>query len=83
MVSAVSTFSADFTLSQAPGPFVYLNTTRNPNTGRPLRISALRSNTGAQSYSFQIPAGERYTWILLWCDPFNVGLAEVLIPATP
>lgn len=76
-------FSDDFVLSEAPGPFVYVNTTNNANTGRPLRVSALRSNRGAQSYSFQVPAGAVYTWVLLWCDPFNVALAETQIPPTP
>lgn len=76
-------FSDDFVLSEAPGPFVYVNTTNNANTGRPLRVSALKSTRGAQSYTFQLPAGAVYTWVLLWCDPFNVALAETQIPPTP
>lgn len=74
-------FSEDFSVDAVPGPFVYVNTTNNANTGRPLRVSALRSNRGAQSYSFQIPAGEKYTWVLVWCDPFNVAVAEASVPA--
>lgn len=76
-------FSDDFSVAAVPGPFVYVNTTNNPNSGRPLRVSALRSNRGAQSYTFQLPAGASYTWILIWCDPFNTGVAETQIPATP
>ena len=76
-------FSGDFTVGSAPGPFVYVNTTNNANTGKPLRIAALKSRTGAQSYSFQVPAGVSYTWILIWCDPFNVSIAEAAIQATP
>lgn len=76
-------FGDDFSVDAVPGPFVYVNTTNNANTGRPLRVSALRSNRGAQTYTFQIPAGERYTWILVWCDPFNVAVAQAGIPATP
>lgn len=76
-------FSADFSITPGPGPFVYVNTTNNANTGKPLRVAALRSNTGAQSYSFQLPAGVSYTWVLVWCDPFNVALGEASIPATP
>ena len=74
-------FSDDFTVSPSPGPFVYVNTTNNANTGRPLRVAALRSNSGAQSYVFALPAGTTFTWVLLWCDPFNVALAETRIPA--
>lgn len=44
---------------------------------------ALRRRTGAQQYSFQVPAGVRYAWVIIWCDPFNVGMAEAAIPATP
>lgn len=76
-------FSADFEVSAVPGPFVYLNTTNNANTGRPLRVAALRSLNGAQSYAFQLPAGVSYTFVLVWCDPFNVPVAEAPIPATP
>ena len=76
-------FSSDFSVSGVPGPFVYVNTTNNANTGRPLRVAALKSNSGAQSYAFQLPAGTTYTWVLIWCDPFNVPVAEAQIPATP
>ena len=76
-------FSDDFSVSGVPGPFVYVNTTNNANTGKPLRVSALRSNAGAQSYSFTLPAGATYSWVLVWCDPFNVAVAEAQIPATP
>lgn len=76
-------FSEDFSIGSTPGPFVYINTTNNPNTGRPLRVAALRSRTGGQSYSFQVPAGVRYGWVIIWCDPFNVGMAQAFIPLTP
>ena len=76
-------FGDDFSVDVVPGPFVYVNTTNNANTGRPLRVSALRANSGAQSYSFQLPAGASYTWVLVWCDPFNVPVAEAAIAATP
>ena len=76
-------FSADFAVSGVPGPFVYLNTTNNANTGKPLRVAALRSNTGAQTYSFQLPAGVTYTYVLIWCDPYNVPVAEAMIPPLP
>ena len=76
-------FSDDFSVSTVPGPFVYVNTTNNANTGRPLRVAALRSNAGAQSYAFQLPEGASYTWVLIWCDPYNVPVAEAPIPSTP
>lgn len=76
-------FSADFSIANTPGPFVYVNTTNNPNTGRPLRVGALKSRSGAQSYTFQLPPGVSYEWIIIWCDPFNVAMAEAKIPPTP
>ncbi len=76
-------FSSDFTVAGSPGPFVYLNTTNNPNSGQPLRVAALKSRQGTQSYTFQVPTGVRYTWVLIWCDPLNVAIAEASIPATP
>lgn len=76
-------FSADFSTDRVPGPFVYLNTTNNPNSGTPLRVGALKSITGAQEYTFTVPAGVRYEYVVLWCDPFNTGMAEAKIPPTP
>lgn len=70
-------------MSAVPGPFVYVNTTNNANTGSALRVAALRSNSGAQSFAFQIPAGATYAWVLVWCDPFNVPVAEARLPSTP
>ncbi len=76
-------FSDDFSVSAVPGPFVYVNTTNDANTGRPLRVAALRSTAGAQSYAFQLPDAASYTWVLVWCDPYNVPVAESSIPPIP
>ncbi len=76
-------FSANFQVTPVPGPFVYLTTTTNPNSGTPLRVAALKSNNGAQTYSFQLPAGVSYTYVLVWCDPNNVPVAQATIPPTP
>ena len=76
-------FSSDFSVSGVPGPYVYLNTTNNANTGRPLRVAALKSNDGAQTYSFQLPPNVSYTFVLIWCDPYNVPVAEAPIAPTP
>ncbi len=76
-------FSSDFVVSGVPGPFVYVNTTNDANTGRPLRVAALKSTRGVQTYTFQLVAGVRYRWVLVWCDPFNVPVAEAEIPPTP
>lgn len=73
---AVVELSADFRVDAVPGPFVYVNTTSDANTGQPLRVSALRSNNGAQSYAFRVPRSVIYTHVLVWCDPFNVGVGE-------
>jgi hypothetical protein len=73
-------FSSDFSIGNTPGPFVYLNTNRDANQGAPLRVGALRSRTGAQTYTFLVPAGVRYTHVLIWCDPFNVAMAEAVLP---
>lgn len=74
------TFSSDFSIGQTPGPVVYLNTTNNPNTGQPLRVGALKARRGAQSYSFQLPPNVPYRFVIIWCDPFNVPMAEAEIP---
>ncbi len=80
---ALLEFGADFGVSGVPGPFVYVNTTNNANTGTPLRVAALQRNSGAQRYAFQVPVGVSYTWVLVWCDPFNTPVAEASIAATP
>ena len=67
-------FDPDFRVDPTPGPYVYLGTEPDANRGTRLRIGPLTSNTGAQSYSFTIPAGVAYQWALIWCEPFNVGI---------
>ena len=68
--------SSDYAIMQTPGPFLYLNTTNNPNTGTPLRVASVRNVSGAQRYTFAVPAGVTYSWVIIWCDPFNVAMAE-------
>jgi len=75
--------SPDFSIAQTPGPFLYLNTTNNPNTGQPIRIANLRGRSGAQRFTFAVPAGVRYSWIIIWCDPVNVPMAEAAITPVP
>jgi Electron transfer DM13 len=68
--------SSDYAIMQTPGPFLYLNTTNNPNSGSPLRIATVKNLTGAQRFTFSVPAGVDYSWVIIWCDPFNVAMAE-------
>ncbi len=75
--------SDDFSVAQTPGPYLYLNTTRDPNTGQPIRIASLRGKSGAQRFTFAVPAGVRYTWLVIWCDPYNVPRSEASIMPTP
>lgn len=75
--------SSDFSIAQTPGPYLYLNTTNDPNTGRPIRIASLRGKSGAQRFTFSVPAGVRYSWLVIWCDPFNVPMAEAAIAPVP
>jgi hypothetical protein len=75
--------SADFSIAQTPGPFLYLNTTNNPNTGQPIRIASLRGKSGAQRFTFTVPTGAQYSWLVIWCDPFNIPMAEAAIVPVP
>ena len=75
--------SPDFSISQTPGPYLYLNTTNNPNTGQPIRIASLRGKSGSQRFTFTVPAGVRYSWLIIWCDPFHVPMAEAAITPVP
>lgn len=75
--------SPDFSVAQTPGPYLYLNTTNNPNTGQPIRIASLRGKSGAQRFTFAVPSGVRYSWLVIWCDPFNVPMAEAAISPVP
>jgi len=76
-------FGSDFTVDAVPGPVVYVNTTNNPHTGMPLQVAPLRRNSGSQSYGFVASPGVRYTWVLVWCETFDVPVAEAPIAPTP
>lgn len=73
--TAIIEFQADFSSTQAPGPYVYLNTGTDANEGQPIRIAALASASGAQTYAAVVPTDVEYAYVLVWCDPFNVGIA--------
>jgi Electron transfer DM13 len=75
--------SSDYAIAQTPNPVLYLNTTNNPNTGQPIRVSSLKGKNGANRFVFAVPAGVRYTWAIIWCDPFNTEMAEAPLPVTP
>lgn len=77
------TLSNDFSVAQTPGPYLYLNTTNDPNTGQPIRIASLRGKSGVQRFTFAVPPNVRYSWLVIWCDPFNVPMAEARIQPTP
>ncbi len=66
------TLGSDFTFDGAPDPKVALGANGyDPST----LLSALRNNTGAQSY--EIPASidqSRYNEVWIWCERFNVPL---------
>lgn len=76
-------FGSDFSVAAVPSPVVYVNTANNPNTGEPLRVAALDRNSGEQTYGFVVPDGVHYTWVLVWCDAYNVPVAQAEIPPTP
>ncbi len=63
--------SPDVSISQQSGQFLYLNTTNNPTTGQPIHIGSRRGRSGARRFTFFVPAGVRYTWLVIWCDPFT------------
>ena len=75
--------SSDFSIAQTPGPYLYLNTTNNPNTGQPIRIASLKGKSGVQRFTFTVPPGVSYSWLVIWCDPFNVPMAEAAITPVP
>ena len=51
--------------------------------GQPIRIASLRGKSGAQRFTFAVPAGAQYSWLVIWCDPFNIPMAEAPITPVP
>lgn len=72
-------FDSDFVSSGVPGPYVYLADGDDVNRGMRVRIGRLINNAGAQSYRFTMPAGGPYDRVIVWCDPFNVGVATATL----
>lgn len=67
-------FESNFSSTRVPDPYVYVNSGQDANRGTPLRIARLDTPTGAQTYTFRIPSGVAYTYVLVWCDRYNVGV---------
>jgi hypothetical protein len=48
-----------------------------------LQVAPLRRNAGSQNYEFVASPGVRYTWVLVWCETYDVPVAEAPIAPTP
>jgi hypothetical protein len=82
--TATITLGEDVRFSSVPGPVLYLNTTDDANTGQALRIAALESSSGPARFTVAVDPTIRYSRVLIWCDPFNVGVgAASLAPPPP
>lgn len=69
----------DFTLGQAPTPFLILSTTKGLDDN-PVWLGAVKSK-GAQT--FEIPSGtmlSHYRYVVIWCKSQNVTLASAELP---
>jgi len=81
--TATITLASDVRFTRVPGPVLYLNTTDNANTGSPLRIANLSSSSGPASFTVQVDPSVQYTRVLIWCDPFNVGVGSAVMAPSP
>ena len=81
--TATITLGSDVRFTNVPGPVLYLNTTDNANMGTPLRIANLTSRTGPATFTVRVDPSVRYTRVLIWCDPFNVGVGAATIAPAP
>ncbi|MDX1907559.1 MAG: DM13 domain-containing protein [Bacteroidia bacterium] len=63
---------SDFLASNGPGVYVYLTNSQSTANGG-LEVSALRKNTGADTYEVAGSVGlYDYTYVMILCKPFNV-----------
>jgi hypothetical protein len=83
---AVLTMHDDFVMDAQPDPHVYLNTEPTVHRGAPLRVGALAQSRGGHRYVFRLPAGgapTKYTHVVIWCNRYDVGLAQAPLASTP
>lgn len=76
---ATLVFDARFSATPVPDPYVYVADMADANSGRRLRVARLVSSTGTQSYRFALPNDSAYTHVLVWCDRYNVGVADAML----
>lgn len=70
--------STGFRASGVPDPVLYTGSAANPNNGGALRIGRYNA-LGAQRFTVALPSGPLPSFVILWCDRFNlpIGYAAV------
>ena len=76
---AALTLSPDFALPDVPGVSIFLS--HSPDLREAVKVAALRTATGAQRWTFKVPRGAVWTWVVLWSEELRVGVARA--PLTP
>jgi len=74
----------DFSLDNAPDPYIVLTGTGMGSGERTLNLGKLKHKNGGST--FEIPGGQElsgYDQVIVWCKKFNVVLGQATLAAAP
>lgn len=78
---AALSLSEDFDSPPVPRVSVFLSNT--PDLGRAVKVGELGGAAGARRWTFRVPRGAVWSWVLLWSEQLRVGLARAPLQPLP
>jgi hypothetical protein len=66
--------SADFRIPAVPEVSVFLSNT--PDLREAVKVAELGSDRGAQRWTFRMPRGAVWSWVVLWSEELGVAVAR-------
>jgi hypothetical protein len=74
---AALSLSPDFTVQPVPRVSVFLS--NSPDLAQAVKVAELGSPTGAQRWTFRVPRGAVWSWVVLWSEELRVGVARAFL----
>jgi hypothetical protein len=74
---AALSLSPDFTVPPVPRLSVFLS--NSPDLTQAVKVAPLGSPTGAQRWTFRVPRGAVWSWVVLWSEELRVVVARALL----
>ena len=78
---AALSLSDNFSIPAVPGVAIFLSD--SPDLERAVKVGDLEAPSGAQRWTFSVPRGAVWRWVVLWSEELSVGVANARLEPGP